>query len=321
MQDFAHLNQFGSLVSDCEWWLANFTSPGHPASSMIGASVRPFLDHLLRSQRFICPDIGTKFVGEVPYHERHISLMKLPFDDVAVLYMEPISGSASEAIPCVTVYSKTLLPPGDYSEDAFGALTAYYAGAELEAFLQFASRRSFGFAGKAPAGAKGWIILKPLPTVIDPAQFSPGHGLAVSSALLNGAQWPQVLPPPPSFENTVARSDSGAATREVAVIIDLCCALACSNVHSRRVGRSDEKAVRRARAGKKPLFSYNVLEIDVDPSEQSSGPGITGRASPRTHLRRGHIRHLSSGQLVWVNAAVVRGKTPGIVVKDYRVGR
>lgn len=73
--------------------------------------------------------------------------------------------------------------------------------------------------------------------------------------------------------------------------------------------------------GKKPLFTYKVLTINtkgnaVNLNDQGAGPGAKGTV--RSHLRRGHIRHLKTKN-VWVNACVVGNKTNGEISKDYRV--
>ena len=41
-------------------------------------------------------------------------------------------------------------------------------------------------------------------------------------------------------------------------------------------------------------------------------------ASPRVHLRRGHIRKIADGRTVWVQACVV-GSKHGMVLKDYKL--
>lgn len=104
---------------------------------------------------------------------------------------------------------------------------------------------------------------------------------------------------------------------EVGSLMNFLNILQCSNVH---VERSEPK-----RAGKKikaalQFDTYHLLTIDI-PSVASGdrqGPGT--HRSPREHLRRGHIRRLSDGRRIWVNAAVVGGgKGAGIVTKDYAI--
>lgn len=92
-------------------------------------------------------------------------------------------------------------------------------------------------------------------------------------------------------------------------------ALACSNV---RMERSDPPKLKAQMRKALPFDSYHVLSIGGD-----KGPSETVAAgshrSPREHLRRGHIRRLSSGAKIWVNATVVNPGIGGKVSKDYRV--
>jgi hypothetical protein len=100
-------------------------------------------------------------------------------------------------------------------------------------------------------------------------------------------------------------------------VVEFCAALACKNVDARDVIVPPEKLNRaRVRRGKSPLHVYRVLSISGQ-SANSDDRGGT-HASPRIHLRRGHIRRLPIGP-VWVNACVVGDKSRGIVTKDYAV--
>jgi len=119
------------------------------------------------------------------------------------------------------------------------------------------------------------------------------------------------------FAAVVGRSmtPAEAASHDVATLLGFCNALACSNV---RTERSEPK-----KAGKKiksalPFDTYNVLTIDV-PGRAVERGGPTGpHRAPREHLRRGHIRRLSDGRRIWVNATVVAaGRGAGVVKKDY----
>lgn len=92
-------------------------------------------------------------------------------------------------------------------------------------------------------------------------------------------------------------------------------ALACSNVH---VARSEpRKAGKKVRAAL-PFDAYHVLTINV-PGRAGERGGFAGpHRAPREHLRRGHIRRLTDGRRIWVNATVVAaGRGAGVVKKDY----
>lgn len=94
--------------------------------------------------------------------------------------------------------------------------------------------------------------------------------------------------------------------------------LACTNVTT-EILRPNREA--RAARPASTLFDYHVLMIDPskerNPSEDRGGT----HASPRTHLRRGHIRRLAWGPRVWVNSCVVNPSAIGTVNKDYAVKR
>lgn len=105
---------------------------------------------------------------------------------------------------------------------------------------------------------------------------------------------------------------------EITTVIEFLAILHCTNVSVETKKPSKEVNKKRRAQGKKPLLAYKVLTI----------PGMTGEHhhrggthnSPRTHLRRGHIRRLSSGKRVWVNACLVnRDAKNGMVVKKYAV--
>lgn len=96
--------------------------------------------------------------------------------------------------------------------------------------------------------------------------------------------------------------------------------LACSNVAW--IDNPAPKLINKARVkkGKVPLYSYKTLHILANESgEKVRSAGNGKHASPRVHLRRGHIRRLQSGKRVWVQSCVVGDKSRGVVAKDYAV--
>jgi hypothetical protein len=91
-------------------------------------------------------------------------------------------------------------------------------------------------------------------------------------------------------------------------------ALACRNVHIEKLGNRPPK---KAKHGALPFDEYHVLTIS-SASSSTRGPSTGTHRSPREHLRRGHIRQLSNGERVWVNATVVNSNIGGKVHKSYR---
>ncbi|MBP7548703.1 MAG: hypothetical protein KA761_00335 [Gemmatimonadaceae bacterium] len=113
--------------------------------------------------------------------------------------------------------------------------------------------------------------------------------------------------------------DLGEEACAVAGLIE---ALACSNVEHRTLGPAPAKLnAKRARSGKPPIFEYRVLTIEA--SSRAAGapraPLAGDRASPRQHLRRGHIRRLDGGRTVFVRPAMVGDAARGALAKDYRL--
>lgn len=92
--------------------------------------------------------------------------------------------------------------------------------------------------------------------------------------------------------------------------------LGCSNVNVERV---EPKTSGRKIKAALPFDTYHVLTIDV-PRIAGAGESTGGHRSPREHLRRGHIRRMSDGRRIWVNATVVAaGRGAGVVHKDYAI--
>ena len=95
-------------------------------------------------------------------------------------------------------------------------------------------------------------------------------------------------------------------------------AMNCTNVH-RQENIPDPKLQKsRANKGKKPLFSFWTLHLNGR-SEHGQPKGGT-HASPRLHLRCGHIRRYLSGKAVFIQPCIVGNKAAGMVHKDYAVG-
>lgn len=105
---------------------------------------------------------------------------------------------------------------------------------------------------------------------------------------------------------------------DVTRISNLIAMLSLKNVTSSMQAPPEKLNVKRKRSGKRPLYSYHILNVDGnvwDGSESISGLG----AGVRSHLRRGHIRRISDDHAVWVRATFVHGSVPGFVDKDYHV--
>lgn len=95
--------------------------------------------------------------------------------------------------------------------------------------------------------------------------------------------------------------------------------MGCSNITTQNHAAPVALNKKRLRKGKPPLYEYKTLVLTLDakskPGESKGGT----HASPRVHLRRGHIRKLDDFRRVWVQACVVVGSGNGMVAKDYKI--
>ena len=97
-------------------------------------------------------------------------------------------------------------------------------------------------------------------------------------------------------------------------------ALTCKNVKQSIHQEARKNNDKWVRLGKLPMYETKVLTIDTTEKEYIGSSGGSGRshASPRQHLRRGHIRKLESGN-IWVNSCVVGSAENGRLDKSYKV--
>lgn len=101
---------------------------------------------------------------------------------------------------------------------------------------------------------------------------------------------------------------------------DACIVLACSNAAIDTLEAPARLNLKRTKKGRLPLFEYKVLAIgESGPGRDSSGGG--SHASPRTHVRRAHVRRLKDKNVLVRSTVVNPNARTGIVQKDYRLLR
>ncbi len=106
---------------------------------------------------------------------------------------------------------------------------------------------------------------------------------------------------------------------ETMVLIQACSVINCANVTTAEIQAPTALNKKRQEKGKQPFFSYKVLQLSDDRREAGRRGSGGIHASPRMHLRRGHLRRLES-KVVWVRPSMVNaGSSAGAVVKDYAV--
>lgn len=105
---------------------------------------------------------------------------------------------------------------------------------------------------------------------------------------------------------------------ELSAAVQALASLNCANVRTRLIAPSAALARKRQASGKLPLHSYHVLDLSEDENRVRIDGGGT-HASPRRHLRRGHIRWLSQERSVFVRSCTVGNPVRGQVMKDYKL--
>lgn len=161
-------------------------------------------------------------------------------------------------------------------------------------------RVDIGFFFSADLG-DGWVFL---PYIAWLGEISNDNTLTFSFKDANG-------------KDAESKSFSAASFCACAVL-ELCEALSCSNVTHEPIEKINHGVnARRVRDGKLPLYETRCLVINVSKSAASQ-TGDGSHASPRQHLRMGHVRRLNSGN-VWVNSCVVGTPKNGVIEKSYEV--
>jgi len=106
---------------------------------------------------------------------------------------------------------------------------------------------------------------------------------------------------------------------EVSVVLCTLEALQCSNVTYTTYQPAANNAKRR-RLKVAPMYETHMLTLVTGEEKvRNTERGGGTHASPRQHLRRGHIRTYQSGKKVWVTSCVVGRSDNGVVDKTYFV--
>lgn len=151
---------------------------------------------------------------------------------------------------------------------------------------------------------------------LTPKQIERRKGLGVVYVGLGPDLLEQIDSEYPGKSLAFVEEEMANAQYEHFAFMQLCLVLGCANVSAERQPAAAKLNKARVRSGKRAFFDYHVLTIPG--TSGGKGDGASGR-TVRTHLRRGHIRRLQSGKIVWVNAALVKGRAKGFVSKSYDV--
>lgn len=106
---------------------------------------------------------------------------------------------------------------------------------------------------------------------------------------------------------------------EASMATQACAVLNCQNIQTETIDPPIKLNRNRAKTNKPPLFSYHILQVS-EKTLQSTTTGHSGsHRSPRSHLRRGHIRRLKDRN-IWVRSSMINANNSnGSVSKDYQI--
>jgi hypothetical protein len=90
-------------------------------------------------------------------------------------------------------------------------------------------------------------------------------------------------------------------------IVILMGALATPDVERTKVAPAEKLNRQRAKRGRSPIGEFTLIDLRPKPDEiESRGEPTSGRASPRPHWRRGHLRAIGEGRRVPIPPTRVR---------------
>ena len=94
----------------------------------------------------------------------------------------------------------------------------------------------------------------------------------------------------------------------------------CENVKPVKAFSPSAAFVRYAKErGKRPPDEYYILDCFLGEQQERKESAGGTHASPRFHVRRGHVRRLPDGRTTWVKQCTVGDASIGKIDKDYRV--
>lgn len=99
---------------------------------------------------------------------------------------------------------------------------------------------------------------------------------------------------------------------EVRTAYEFLAAINCSNVGTQELPAPKQLNEKRKKKGRTQFFPYKVLDLSLAPAPGDREHAGGTHASPRAHLRRGHIRQLgerSGNKTLWINATRVNART------------
>lgn len=308
----------------CEWWQTrrSVISQAEPAA----ARLFQFATQLLaQAQYFLLPLNGRLLDDLGRFDAKYAPLLHLPFPVTAFEYraLDPLRRQAPREALCSKrialcfepAAAQSLKLPEALAEDEWLLLSIFYIDqmkvwCVYPALSVISRSRTLQLTDEDVRDSQTLIEEIERGGIAEPGKFQAMqrglHMLEVRFLRLQGSE-------------RLTDAEITTDTRdEIAAAIQACAALSCQNVDTRTVAPSEALNRKRLRGGKPPMVSYHVLELTHDERGGSLAHGGT-HATPRQHLRRGHIRRLSTSRTTWVRSCVVGSRAQGEVHKDYHL--
>jgi hypothetical protein len=295
------LNYVSHAIDDLRKMIKEIGVQGSPIQKEARPVLQLTIGLLQKSEKFLMPPDGL-LLDFNDVQEKYRDLIRLPFPIVALEFPTTPTRNGGSTKGIVLAWSGGLhLSPDNLSDfDAFEKK-------EVIAFTNFFySERQKCWQ---PSPYVFWFHKDHLS--IENKKISKGFALSE----MYGGLFSEMIEEMPlsrrEFEEDMNLKFGMDALLEFVVTVN------CENVVQETLLPSNVLNKKRVANAKEPFFSCKVLTIPGGNFDESNGDG--SHASPRIHLRRGHIRRLATGKVTWVKHTIVGSAERGVVDKTYNV--
>ena len=276
-------------------------------SDAAGCTVGEVLDLFGRSEKFMLPQDGLLFDDTNPSH--FVRFFRLPFPSIVLEY-DATTG-------------KYGAPPKNNEEAVKVVLLATEATAEGGVIPAETVGATVVIAYSQQSHPGQWFLM---PSAVFIPYGSQAQEFAADIKKIAVAElypWRDILRYDlRSEDENEFKLCTYAVIQEALALFHFCSALNCSNVTYDTIKAPKFINSKRKAKGELPLYEYKILTVDTRARHADTGDVLsTGRkhASPRQHIRRGHIRHYKSGKNVWIQQMTVGDPGKGRIDKDYKL--
>lgn len=293
--EFNHISRFTTHAIESLMDLYRFVGLHHPSFlDDIPETIRLMRD----AQKFVLPFDGA-LVDMKSYRPEYASILRLPFPLVSLEF--PTSADAAKGMLVSTrsiILAWTNEHPTSFRVSVATPATIYFTHVwfDDEQGAWEPSPVVWGFdPEELKADQTGEFLL-------DGFRSFPCHENAHRRMKAN-----------PKYEDWLTHELSSL----VKPLFEFCLTVNCHNVKTVEVPPPEKLMRKRQKNGREPLYTYRILQLSQQ-TERNQGIGLGyERTGPRVHWRRGHLRRLQTGQVIWVRPAIVGNAEHGLVDKTY----